>query len=74
MRPTAEDNPDYLIQEFLIDCLGATLPIIDSAIDDCQVPNFKSAQANLTKAICYLHQAADCFLDLKSKSSGGSNV
>jgi hypothetical protein len=68
-----ETDPDYLYQEFLIDCLGAMLPLIDCAIDDCQVPNFKSAQFNLMKASCYLKQAVGCLVDLKSISAGGKN-
>ena len=73
MIPNHEINPDHQYQEFIIDCLGAMLPLIDSAIDDCQVPNFKSAQYSLTKALCYFKQAVGCFVDLKSKSAGGNN-
>jgi len=68
-----QTNPDYQYQEFIIECLGASLPLIESAIDDCQVPNFKSAQYSLIKAFCYLKQATGCFVDLKSLSAGGNN-
>lgn len=73
MTPDYETNPDHQFQEFLSDCLGASLKLIDAAIDDCQVSNFKSAQYSVTKALCYLKQAVGCFVDLKSISAGGKN-